>query len=148
MQDNNASSFYVNVTHVVFSDDSRWSKSGKEFSNDAKKAAEISLEIGKEVGEKALEAGKKGAKKLLPLIINILVSICFFALAFVGITDMDGTPQSYIALIGTFLSAILSLPGMGKLIFHKKYKLPQMIIRWVIVVAIVVIVLNINRIIS
>lgn len=155
MRDNNAASFYVNVTRVVFSDESHWSKSGKEFTNDAKKAAEISLEIGKEVGEKALEvggkaleAGKKGAKKLPALIVNIFVSICLFSLVFVGFTEMDGTPQSYVTLVGTLLSAILSLPGVGKLIFRKKYGLLQKILRWVIVVVIIIIAVNINKIIS
>ena len=148
MNDNNAASFYVNVNNIVYSDGSRWSKSGKEFANDAKKAAEISLEVGKEIGEKAIVVGKKGAKKLLPFILNCLASICFIALAFVGFNDLDGTPQGYIALAGTIISAIISLPGMGKLIFRKKYGLLQKILRWVIIVVILVVVLNINKFIS
>ena len=71
---------------------------------------------------------------MVPAIICNLIATTILVL--LAIAAWRNTESTIIAPIMITISAILSVPGIGKLIFRKKYKFLHRILRWVIVVVI------------
>ncbi len=91
--------------------------------------------LAKEAKQKNLKENIGKFKKIamtLAVLVNLLVTV-FLALMAWPMFDGETT---VIAPIFIILSAIISIPGTGKLIFRKKYGLLQRILRWVIVVVV------------
>ena len=86
----------------------------------------------------AVEKNIKRSFKIITVTANLIVT-AILTLLTIGFWLLDD--YSLVAAILASISVIISLPGIGKLIFRKKYGFLQRILRWVLVVVILLIAL-------
>lgn len=73
---------------------------------------------------------------IVAFIVNLFFTVVLALFSFLMWTDPE---YSIISAILITISTLVSLPGIGKLVFNKNYKLSQKIIRWAIVILLFII---------
>lgn len=130
MADNNASSFFVEIVKVIFSDGSIWDRNVELALETAKNAGDETVKVAKNFFDIIRKPSKKNIETAL------LVGNCIFTLVmffFIGKYIGHGFKkiQNTIGFIASVLIMIITLPGLGKVIFKKSgYGLFQRYLRW------------------
>lgn len=107
-------------------------KDARQRANALKPKYEEMLQYEKEQAVLAKEAKKK--KRMVPAVIcNLLVTAIFALFTY---TLWKGEQYHIGTVITAAIATILSFPGMGHLLFRKKFGWLQRILRWVIIVAV------------
>ena len=134
MEDNNTHSFEVNVVSVQFSDGTSWSKSG-----------ETAVNVAKTVGKQTADITTKVAKRTFPFIMNVIVFVILLLITLgFAISEMTSA-YDVIATVGFALMTLISFPAFGSMLAKKPNGKKLCLIRWIVVVAILVVLFVLGR---
>lgn len=102
---------------------------------------EAGINVTKEETVAAVKKVGKVAVSIPALIVNILFTLVMALAEFYTIKDLLSAPSAQlgIAAVCIGLATIISVPGFGRIMFHKKYGAAQRVLRWVIIFAILAI---------
>ena len=120
LPDNNAHSFSIEFIRVDFSDGSSWSRFGDNLSAGVKV-------VGNAAKKTTLTAGK-----VLALLLNIAITVVILIATYYAIASFTPDRKSVCGIIALILATVISIPGIGKLIFRENYGIKQRIARWVV----------------
>ena len=142
MTDNNAHAFAVDIIAVVFSDGTTWNKHSQEAANFAKEMGAQAASAAKEMGAQAATAAKKAPVLLLrlpALLVNIVFSIIMVLVEISYITDFAASPsvKTGVDAVTMGMATVVGLPAFHKILFPKKKRIVQRLLRWGVFAAII-----------